>query len=156
MSILPTGPRPDENGELYADGRTKQAFKDSTDINKLLQRHQQAGTLSHLARHEAEYADFSDVPSLLEAHQRINRGQAMFEELPSELRREFKDQFEFFSFVNNPANAGQLREKLPALAKPGIQLPAVRRSAASEANPALASAPPDPTPPAPPAEPPSE
>ena len=143
----------------YSDGRTKQGFKDQTDINVILKKAQRTGSLSHLQKHGAHYADYSDVPDLLEAHRRIKAGQAVFEELPSALRSEFgNDQFEFFKFVNDPANSDRLGELLPQLAEPGQQLPAVRRSAATEANPALTSAetPPaapeaaSPTPPAPP------
>lgn len=141
MSRLPTGPRPNKNGKLYADGMTKQSFKDQCDLNKIIQKAARTGTLSHLQRHGAEYGDFSDVPSLLEAHERIQRGNAIFAELPAELRREFgNNAFDFFAFVNDPANADRLREVLPGLAQPGQQLPAVRRSAGSQANPALASA----------------
>lgn len=153
MSMIRTGPEPDENGELYMDGRTKQSFKDSTDINKLLSRHQRAGTLSHLAQYEAQYADFSDVPDLLTAQSRLAQGQKMFDELPSQVRREFKDQFEFFEYVNNPVNAGRLSELLPPLAEPGRQRPDVRRSAGSVANPAVVDPPSEP-PVAPPSSPP--
>ena len=125
----------------YSDGRTKQGFKDETDINVILKKAQRKGTLSHLERHGAHYADYSDVPDLLTAHARIQAGQAVFDELPSELRSEFgNSQFAFFEFVNKTENAGKLHELLPQLAEPGQQLPAVRRSASTEANPALASA----------------
>lgn len=129
----------------YSDGRTKQAFKDETDINKILKKAQKAGSLSHFMKHGAVYGDFSDVPDLIEAKHRIDAGQAIFDELPSELRREFaNDQFRFFEYVNDPANAARLPELLPELAEPGMQAPAVRRSAASEANPALTSTPVEP------------
>lgn len=156
MSMIAVGPQPvevaAEDGSvsmvLYGDGRTKQAFKDQTDINKILQKAQQVGSLSHLVRHGAHYGDYSDVPDLLEAHKRLKGGQAIFDELPSELRREFPDQFAFFSFVNDPANADRLKELLPQLAQPGRQLRAVRRSAATEAHPAMSSASDSETPPA--------
>jgi hypothetical protein len=154
MSFLPeVGPQPvlvidEQTGEevpvLYGDGRTKQSFKDSTDINRIIQKAAGAGSLSHLVRHGATYGDFSDVPDLLTAHERLVKGRAIFDELPSEVKREFDgDMFKFFAYVNDPANADSLQEKLPALVQPGRQLPNVRRSAASEANPALNSAPED-------------
>lgn len=127
----------------YSDGRTKQAFKDSTDVNKMLRKAQKAGTLSHLVRHGAVYGDFSDVPDLLTAQNRINAGKAIYDELPSEIRKEFPDMFKFFEYVNDPANKDDLVEKLPDLAAPGRQVPAVRRSAATEANPAVRSAVPE-------------
>ena len=154
MSIMDTGPSPvevDGKPVLYGDGRTKQAFKDETDINQILRKAQREGGISHLIRHGAQYGDFSDVPDLLTAHERITQGHKIFDDLPSELRREFdNDMFKFFEYVNDPANAGDLAEKLPGLAEPGRQIPAVRRSAASEANPVVSSAPEDPAPQAPP------
>lgn len=153
MSMIKPGPEPVEvDGEmvLYGDGRTKQSFKDETDINKLLARAAKGDSLSHLQKHGAEYGDFSDVDDLLSAHERLSRGVEIFAELPSAVRREFhNDMGAFFNFVNDPANAGKLRERLPELAKPGVQLPAVLRSVMSEANPALASTPPEAPPEAP-------
>lgn len=144
----------------YSDGRTKQAFKDETDINKLIRKAQKAGSLSHLLKHGATYGDFSDVPDLLTAHERIKAGQLIYDELPSELRREFPNMFDFFEYVNDPANANRLQEVLPKLAEPGRQIPAVVRSAATEANPAVASAdgpaPPAPSPADPPVAPPAD
>lgn len=128
----------------YSDGRTKQSFKDSTDINKILRKAQREGTLSHLAAHGGEYGDFSNVPDLLEAHALIQRGETIFQRLPSELRNEFaNDQFKFFEFVNKPENKDRLDEVLPMLAEPGFQNPPPRRSARTEANPATLSAEPE-------------
>lgn len=152
MSMFQTGPQPvtvvQEDGTevqvLYGDGRTKQAFKAQCDINNIVKKAQREGTLSHLAKLGGEYGDFSDVPSLLDAHARLQRGEQIYRELPSELRREFPDQFAFFSFVTDPQNSGRLSELLPALAKPGSQRPDVVRTAASMANPAIVDPPPEP------------
>lgn len=133
----------------YSDGMTKQAFKESTDINKILQKAQKVGSLSHLVRHGARYGDFSDVPDLLTAYERVNNGKEIFNDLPSSVKREFgNDMFKFFAFVNDPANKDRLRDVLPELAKPGMQLPDVRRSGASQAHPSVASAPSEPSSPA--------
>ena len=52
---------------VYDDGRTKQAFKDSTDINKILKKAAKAGTMSHLMKYPAPvYAEFQNI-DLLEA-----------------------------------------------------------------------------------------
>lgn len=139
----------------YSDGRTKQAFKDDADVNKILLKAQREGTISHLQRHGAMYGDFSDVPDLLTAHERLSAGQKIYDDLPSELRKEFPTQFDFFAYVNDPANMEpvdpaditkgvRLKSKLlETLAQPGRQVPAVRRSAATEANPAVESAEPE-------------
>lgn len=147
MSMLPTF-----NSDSYDDGRTKQAFADDADINKLLARAAKGDTISHLAKHGAVYGDFTDIDDLLVAHERLARGQAIFDELPGELKREFnQDARTFFNFVNDPANQADLARVLPGLAAPGTQMPAVRRTAATEgANPPSPTA----APPEAPAEPP--
>ena len=154
MSYLEgTGPQPVEvDGEmkLYGDGMTVQSFQDETDINKILKKAQRGMSLSHLQKHGALYGDFTDIDSLMAAHEKLARGKEIFDDLPSEVRREFaNDASAFFKYVNDPDNRGRLQELLPVLAEPGQVLPAVRRSAASEANPALASASPEASSPAP-------
>lgn len=111
-----------EQAELdYSDGRTKQSFKDSTDINKILARAWREGSLSHLEKYQGVYADFSDF-DFLEAQNALVRGRQIFSELPSELRKEFnQNPAEFFEFVNNPENEGKLGDIFPELAKPGRQ-----------------------------------
>ena len=108
-------------------GRTKQSFKDSTDINKMLAKAQKAGTLSHLQKHGAYYGDFANAPTdLFEAKAMLDRGGEIFAELPSEIRNEFKnDQIEYWKFVNDPANKDRLAEVLPQIAKPGAFFPDV-------------------------------
>lgn len=141
MSTLPTF-----NSDDYSDGRTKQSFKDETDINQILARAWRGGAISHLAKYGATYGDFSDIDDLLTAHQRLEKGQQIFNELPAELRREFGTPAKFYNYVNDPANADKLERVLPQLAKPGRQMPAVRRTAATEAVAGNAGVPPAPAP----------
>lgn len=128
MSIpgLPAGP------DQPYDNRTKQEFAEDTDINRLLVKHQRAGTLSHLENHGGHYGDFSDMPDLLEAQSRLQRGQAIFDDLPAEIKREFgQSPARFFSYVNDPANADNLEQLLPGLAERGSQMPPARRTPAN-------------------------
>jgi len=128
--------------KVYDDGRTIQSFKDETDVNKILSRHARNKTMSHIAQFGGEYGDFSDMPDLLEAHKRLQRGTDIFDKLPGETRREFdQDPAKFFAFVNDPGRTqDDLKRVLPALAKPGDQMPTVRRTAAN-ARPDPAPAP---------------
>ncbi len=108
---------------VYEDGRTKQSFKDDTDINKIMARFDRTGTISHMSKYEGVYADFSDFDFQVQT-QRLTRGREIFDALPAELRREFgQSPAAFFAYVNDPANAADLAQKLPALAEPGQQLP---------------------------------
>lgn len=106
----------------YGDGRTKQSFKDETDINKILVRAQKAGTLSHLQKFQGQYGDFAKF-DFSEAQNKIAKANTIFAELPSEVRNEFNQSpTKFFEFVNDPANVGTLNELLPELALPGRQM----------------------------------
>ncbi len=115
--------------DIYEDGRTKQAFKDDTDINKLLARAAKGDSISHLAKHGATYGDFSDIDDLLTAQNRLKRGEQIFSSLPGEIKREFNQSPRaFYNFVNDPQNASKLHEILPGLTKPGTQLPNTTRT----------------------------
>lgn len=140
MSMMP------ERKFDYSDGRTKQSFKDETDINKLLVRAQTTGTISHLAKHQAVYGDFESF-DFADAQNKIARANSIFEELPSEVRREFhQDPTAFFAYVNDEANSGDLANLLPKLAEPGRQMISLNRP---PAEPAAVEPTPPPTPPEP-------
>ncbi len=105
----------------YNDGRTKQSFKDETDINKILQRAQKTGTISHMNQFSGQYGDFSDF-DFFENTIMLTRGREIFDALPSEIRNEFSQSpAAFFKYVNDPANKEDLLKKLPGLAAPGRQ-----------------------------------
>ncbi len=127
----------------YVDGRTKQCHADECDINKIMARFDVTGTISHLEKYEGVYADFSDF-DFHEQSNKLAEGREIFDALSAEVRREFgQSPAKFFQYVNDPANADDLRNKLPDLAKPGTQLnPKV---AATEPT-APVEPPPEPTP----------
>lgn len=105
----------------YKDGRTKQSFKDETDINKILIRAQKTGTISHLAKYEGTYGDFAEYDFFGNLVM-LTRGREIFDELPSEIRNEFANSpADFFQYVNDPENVDRLNELLPGLAAPGRQ-----------------------------------
>lgn len=116
---------------VYNDSRTKQSFKDSTDINKILQKAQVAGTLSHLEQFGGEYKSFQNF-DFFEAQLQIARAQTIFERLPSEIRREFNnDPGKFFAYANDPENVDNLHKLMPELARPGRQFAAVNAKVAA-------------------------
>jgi len=142
MSVLETF-----KSDNYPDGRTKQSFKDQTDINQILAKASKGQTISHLAKHGAVYGDFSDIDDLLTAHARLKTGQAIFDKLPGEVKQEFNNDLgAFYNFVNDPENRERLPDVLPNLAKRGRQLPKVTRTAANQTAPAPQSPPPNPNP----------
>ncbi len=107
----------------YTDGRTKQSFKDECDINLIMERAARGGTISHIAKYEGMYADFSDYD--FGTHiQKLTQGREVFDGLPAEVRREFGQSPQaFFDYVNDPVNMAKPNFGLPALAKRGTQLP---------------------------------
>lgn len=100
----------------YEDGRTKQSFKDLTDVNAIIDRHTRAGTLSHLEKFQGQYGDLADF-DFVESQNQIAKANTMFERLPAKTRLQFNnDPQKFFEFVNDPENRDDLAKKLPELA----------------------------------------
>ncbi len=124
----------------YSDGRTKQSFKDETDINRLLARANRSGTISHLQKYEGRYADFADF-DFFENAIKLAKGREIFDELPAEIRNEFgQSQAAFFNYVNDPENKDRLGELLPPLAEPGKQMLDLRPEASTADAQAAAAA----------------
>ncbi len=133
--------------KTYEDGRTKQCHKDECDIEKIMARFDTTGTISHLAKFEGVYADFSDFDFHKQSTD-LAKGESIFADLPAEIRREFgQSPQRFFDYVNDPKNKDKLSTKLPGLAKPGTQLPKVTPPSADE-EAAQADPPARPPPPA--------
>ncbi len=127
-----------EHGKRYTPeyekpGRTKQSFKDSCDVNKILKKAQKTGTISHLNKHQATYGDLSGF-DFTEAQMQLAKAGEIFDDLPSEIRREFDNSpAKFFEFANDVDNVDKLGELLPAIAEPGNFFPSPTKTAATEA-----------------------
>ncbi len=120
QEILNLHPRKD-----YSDGRTQQCYTDECNIEKIMARASAGGTITHLAKYEGTYSDFSDF-DFHEQSNKLAMGNEIFAQLPAEIRREFgQNPQKFFNYVNDPANKDDLLKKLPGLARPGTQLPQV-------------------------------
>ena len=109
----------------FDDGLTKQSFADQCDINKMLKKAQQQGSISHLLKYpEQIYGEFDGEFDLLTAHEQIKKAQGIFDDLPSEIRKDFNNNaLEFVKFAGNPENNDKLRDLLPAIAEPGSFFP---------------------------------
>ena len=87
----------------YNDGRTKQAYKDQCDINRIIKRVAVKGGLSHVQKYpEAIYGEFDGEFDLLTATARIEKANQIFGDLPAEVRREFNNNA--LEFVNYAAS----------------------------------------------------
>nr|QJB19160.1 MAG: internal scaffolding protein [Microvirus sp.] len=109
-----------KTGEIkQKKGRTKQADKDSCDINFILARYQKTGMLPDMIQAEPKYGDFSDVPSFQEACEIVSLAQEQFEALDAKVRQRFNhDPKEMLAFVADKANEKEMVELGLALPKP--------------------------------------
>lgn len=93
-----------------AEGRTKQSMRDECNINLIMARYQRTGAVSHVNRRGAEYG-FAPALDFRQAMELTRKAQAIFDELPSSLRKRFRnDPAQFLEFVQNPENAEEMRE----------------------------------------------
>lgn len=115
-----------EEDIVYNDGLTKQAFKDSCDINKMLKKAQKQGSLAHLIKYpEATYGEFDGEFTLLDATKAIGRAGEIFADLPSEVRAEYgNDPIAYVTDINSRVKRGEdIAKLLPAIAEPGSYFP---------------------------------
>ena len=142
-------------GEIYvmnvpskaqAKFAAKQGFKDQCDINTIIDQARVSGVLAHTEANAGFYADLDDNFDYEQAEIKIAEANSAFYGLDVEIRNEFG---------NKPANfhkwcAGktqeQIIEKLPQLARPGVQLRDVVNATTSP-NATTQPAPPEPAPP---------
>lgn len=116
-----------------AEGKTKQEFKDDCDINVLLKRYQETGSLEHVNQRQALFADVSAM-DYQEAMNIIADARSAFLDLPAKVRDRFNnDPHEFLAFVEDPENAAEAGEL-------GLLSPEGEEALAAEAAKASADA----------------
>lgn len=90
-----------------ADGRTKQSFREESEIKNIIKRYQRTGLLDFKNEHAASYGEFSSM-DFHEAMNIVVRGTEMFSDLPSDVRKKLKnDPAEFVDVVTNPARQAE-------------------------------------------------
>lgn len=83
--------------------RTQQHFKDQCDVNKIMARYNRTGIMSHVNRAQAKYGDFTMLGDFVENADKVVRAQQAFDQLPSELRKEFDNDYtKFFASIGKP------------------------------------------------------
>lgn len=90
-------------------GRTKQEFREDSDINCIVQRYKKSGVLPAGRRPELlQFADVSEVRSFSEMYERVEAGKAAFNSLAPEIRARFKNSpADLLDFLGNPENRGE-------------------------------------------------
>lgn len=107
---------------------TKQADKDSCDINSIMKKYTETG-VHPVSAQEPYYGDFSDSPSYHEGMDAIASAQQTFERLPSHVRKHVhNDPGEFLDLVNDPDR----RDELVSLGLATHQIPAKKAEKAPE------------------------
>lgn len=99
---------------------TDQSFKDECDVNNIISKFKKTGNITHVARIQGTYGDFSDIPDLQQAMQTVTEAHLAFDSLPSNVRKRFGNSpQEFLQFMADPKNDNEaitLGLKVP---KPG-------------------------------------
>lgn len=91
------------------ESRTKQAFKDECDINKIMKRFEKTGILPEMIKVQPHYGDFSDPISYQEALNRVELAKEQFHALGARIRERFgNDPENFLRFATNPSNAEEM------------------------------------------------
>ncbi len=157
MSIGYKGKVPARPRLKCGPGRTKQSFRDATDINKIVARFERTGLLEHVNKNPGTYADVSNLRDYPSALRLIKRGNDLFDALPSNLRSRFdNDPARLISFLDDPKNKEEaiklgLLPKSKEAKKPPIPttppvVPPVAPSATPPAVPPVTPPPISPTP----------
>jgi phage internal scaffolding protein len=88
------------------DSRTKQSFKAECDVNNILKNYNKTGIMPENFN-PGEYRDVDGI-DYQESMQMVASANSMFEELPSALRKRFKnDPAQLLSFVHDDANVAE-------------------------------------------------
>lgn len=87
---------------------TKQSMSDECDINKIMERFEKTGILTHANDSSPRYGDFSDVVDYDESLRVVMDAEESFMSLPAKVRARFQnDPSELIEFVRDPANLNE-------------------------------------------------
>ena len=93
------------------------------DINNILKRYQNTGSLPDLIKQNPQYGDFSSISDYQTSLNTVLHAQAQFNALSSEVRDRFhNDPAKFLSFCNNPDNVDEMVKLGLAVAKKPISV----------------------------------
>jgi len=84
--------------------RTKQAFKDEVDINRIMKKYQKTGVLP-VSQKSPLYGDFSSIPDFEAASNKLIQAQEAFDAQPAYLRKRFNNNpSELLAFLQDESN----------------------------------------------------
>lgn len=89
--------------------RTVQDFKESCDINYIMEKYQRDGIMSMMTR-DPQVGDFSNFKDYHSSLNIIIDAEEQFQEIPANIRERFNnDPEEFYNFAVDPENIDELR-----------------------------------------------
>lgn len=95
-------------GRTDGDGkpiyRTEQHHKNECDVNRIIKKYDKTGVIHHVSKFEAEFGDATG-PDFKSAMDLVVRSQANFDQLPSNIRKRFKNSAgELLAFMDDASN----------------------------------------------------
>jgi len=91
-------------------GRTKQEFKEESDINVIMARYMRTGHLDNVTTRLPQFVDL-EGGDFYQAMQIVAESKSLFQELPSHIRTRFEnDPGKFLDFVHDPENRSEMAE----------------------------------------------
>jgi len=127
MLKLKAGERPRPK-TICGPSRTKQDFKDDTDVNKIMARFRTTGQLTHLRKVEGQYIDCTTVPDFGTMYLKVRQAEDVFMALPSRTRARFEnDPAQFYDFLRDDSNydeavsLGLVEKKVPKEPEPKVE-----------------------------------
>lgn len=100
-------PHPPRKFSYQPEGEslTQQQFKEECDVNNILSKYRRTGMVSHLAKHQGNFGDFSSVEEYQVSLDKLMTAQRSFESLPSEIRNRFEnDPAKLIQFLDDKEN----------------------------------------------------
>lgn len=98
------------DADYFGPSRTKQAFADAVNINKIVARYKKTGMLNHVNGKTPFYGDVSEFVDYKQAVDMVAEANALFAGMSAQIRERFgNDPAQMIAFLENPANLEEAR-----------------------------------------------
>jgi phage internal scaffolding protein len=91
--------------KIKGESMTQQHMAAETDINNIMKKYEKTGIVTHLAKYQGDYQDFTVMPDFHTAMNTIREADEMFLTLPASVRDKFdNDPGKFVEFATDDCN----------------------------------------------------
>jgi len=106
--------------------RADQQWKDSCDVNKIMEKYRQTGTITHVRNaKEGKYLDLTSIPTYQEALDQIRKADSLFQEIPAKIRLKFDNNpqklIDYLADEKNLAESIELGLRVPKPQDPVVE-----------------------------------